>query len=186
MMVFPGPIMPWSNNPSLELRDMYDQVYSYLISSSQYRDTILRVLGQIIVAKDMAPHMDNTGSPANANRIATTLGLKRDAVLRAIADVRMMLEVEDTNIKIQDPTFYDFLLDRSRSKDLSVDLIDASLTLQFAAPIRNLFGARGICTMSSATTLRNDTFDSISFLDGLPWSDYALEQQPITRATGHV
>jgi len=172
MMVFPGPIMPWSNNPSLELRDMYDQVYSYLISSSQYRDTILRVLGQIIVAKDMAPHMDNA---ANADRIATTLGLKRDAVLRAIADVRMVLEVEDANIKIQDPTFYDFLLDRSRSKDLFVDLNDASLTLQFAAPIRNLFGARGMCTMSSATALRNDTFDSISFLDGLPWSDYALE-----------
>jgi len=75
---------------------MYDRVYSHLISSSPHRDTILRVLGQIIIAKDMSPHVDAIGSPENTthpDRIEMILGLERGAVLRALADVRMMPEV---------------------------------------------------------------------------------------------
>ena len=140
----------------LTLRDMYDQVYSHLISSSQHRNTILQVLGQIIIAKDMSPHMDIIGSPANAthpDRIETILGLEPGAVLQAISDVRMTLEVGDTNIKIQDPNFQDFLLDYSRSKGLYVDLNHARFTLQLAAPIRKVFGAQGTCTILSVYSL---------------------------------
>ena len=160
---------------------MYDQVYSHFIRSSQHRDTILRVLGQIIIAKDMSPHMNVIGFPANTthpDRIAMTLGLERGAVLRAISDVRMTPEVGRADIKIQDPTFQDFLLDRSRSKELYVDLDDARLTLQLAAPIRKVFGAQGMCTILYMYSLWNDAhaLHSFSFLQGFPWSKYALEK----------
>jgi len=136
--------MPWCNNPSVKLQDLYDQVYSHLISSSKHQEAILRVLGQIIIATYMPPDMGIIGSPANTTHpswIETILGLERGSTLRVIADVRMMLEVGRTNIKIQDPAFQDFLLDRSRSKDLYVDLNDARLTLQLAI-IRKVFGAQ--------------------------------------------
>jgi len=42
----------------IQLQDMYDKVYSHLISSSQHRDTILQVLGQVIIAKGMPDDMD--------------------------------------------------------------------------------------------------------------------------------
>ena len=67
------------------------------------------------------------------------------------ADVHFNLVLQvgnrDQDIKIQDPGFHDFLLDRSRSKELYVDLDNARLTLQFAAPIRKVFGAEGMRTM---------------------------------------
>jgi len=176
---FPGPTMPWSNNPSLELRDMYDQVYSHLISCSPHRDTMLQVLGQIIIAKDMRPRIDIIGSPANTtppDRIETILGLGRGAVLRAIADVRMTLRVGYTNITIQDQAFQEFLLDSSRSKGLSVDLNDARLTLQLAAPIRKVFGAQGMCMMLSMhslgmTPLIHQAFSRVFPGPDMPWND---------------
>ena len=170
---------------------MYDRVYSHLISSSPHRETILRVLGQIIIAKDMSPHMDVIQFPANtahSDRIAMILGLERGAVLRAIANVRMTPEVGHADIKIRNPTFQDFLLDRSRSKDLFVDLNDARLTLQLAAPIRKVFGAQGTCTILPMYSLWNDAhaLHPFSFLQRLPWSKYALEQQFIDTAAGYV
>ena len=168
---------------------MYDRVYSHLISSSPHRDTILRVLGQIIIAKDMSPHMDAIGSPANTthpDRIEMILGLERGAVLRALADVRMMPEVDHTEIKIQDSNFKDFLLDRYRSKDLFVDLNNARLTVQLAAPIRQVFGAQGTCTMLSMCSLSNENLHSFSFLQRLPWSKYALERKFVDTVAGYV
>jgi len=127
-----------------------------ILSAAQHiRTPSSESLGSII-AKDMSLHMDVIRFPANTthpDRIAMILGLERHAVLRAIADVRMMPEVGHTDIKIQDPTFQDFLLDRSRSKELYVDLDDARLTLQLAAPIRKVFGAQGVCMILSMYSL---------------------------------
>jgi len=71
--------------------------------------------------------------------------LKSGDIARIVADLRLVLQVgeRDQDIKILDPAFRDFLLDPLRSKQIFVDLDEARLTLQFAAPIRKLFGAQG-------------------------------------------
>jgi len=146
--VFPGPQMPWHTNSSLQLQDMYDQVYFHLIGMSHHRTTILQVLGQCLFSDVMDPDLKIIGSPASATspkRIETRLGLERGTISRILAPIHVLLDLGtgDRNIKFRDPSFRSFLLEQSRSQELFLDLDDARLTLKFAAPIRKAFGARG-------------------------------------------
>jgi len=136
--VFPGPLMPWSNNPSLKLQDMYDQVYSHLISSSQHRDTILQILGQVIIAKDIPRHVDPIAS--SPKQIAAILGLECDLVMEIAAEFRSLLASgnENTNIKIRQVSFLEFLLDSSRSQELYIDVDGALHILQHAPTLRTI------------------------------------------------
>jgi len=141
--------MPWHTNSSLQLQDMYDRVYSHLIGTSRHRDAILQVLGQCLVAEGMNSDVDNLGTPANTsspNRIETILGLEHGSIPQLLADISLLLEVgdRDQDIKIRDPLFRSFLLDRARSQGLFLDLDGVRLTLRFAAPIRKAFGAEGM------------------------------------------
>jgi len=178
---------------AIDLQAAHDCLYSHLVGTLQNRDLILRVVGQVMVAEGMPSDVDIIGSPANTSspdRLEVILGLEQGDIARIVGDVRLVLQVGDPeqDIKIQDPAFHDFLLDRSRSRELYVDLDDARLTLQLAAPIRKVFGAQGVCMILSMYSLWNDahTLHSFSFLQGLPWSKYALEQQFIDTATGYV
>ena len=113
---------------------MYDRVYSHLIINSPHRDTILQVLGQVIVTKDMPPDMDAIGIPANFSSprsIAAILGLKPDLVMQLVTNFRSLLEVGDeyTNMTIRQPSFSEFLLDSSRSQELCIDINDTLLIL---------------------------------------------------------
>jgi len=139
---------------AINVQAAHDCLYSHLVGTSQHRDTILRVLGQVMVAEGMPSDVDIIGSLANTSspdRVGVILGLEPGDITRIFADVRfhLVLQVgnQDQDIKIQDPAFQDFLLDRSRSKELYVDLDDARLTLQLAAPIRKVFGTQGMCIM---------------------------------------
>jgi len=137
-----------SNEFAVNLEDSYDCLCSHLINTSKNRDTILQVLGQCLASEGMNSDVDIIGSPANTsspNRIEMILGLKHGTVSRILADLCLVLEVGnvDQDIKICDPLFRGFLLNRSRSQGLFIDLNDAKLILKFAAPIRKLFGARG-------------------------------------------
>ena len=172
---------------AIDLMAAHDCLYFHLVGMAQDRDTALQILGQVMVAEDMPSDVDIIGSPANTSshdRVEIILGLEDGGIRRIFTDVRFNLVLQvgnrDQDIKIQDPAFRDFLRDRSRSKELYVDLDDARFTLQFVAPIRKVFGAQGMCLMLSVTALRNVSFDSISFLGGLPWFNYALERKPIT------
>ena len=140
--------MPWNNNSSIPLQDIYDQVYSHLIINSPYRDTILQVLGQVIVAKDIPPDVDVIGIPANFSSprwITAILGLKRDLVMRLIAEFHSLLEArdEDSDITIRQPSFLEFLLDSSRSQELCIDINDALLILR-RTPLRTIFVTEGM------------------------------------------
>jgi len=138
-----------SNEFPVNLEDVYDRLFSHLIGTLRYRDTILQVLGQCLVSKDMNSNVDIIGTPANTsspNRIETILGLKHGSIPPLLVDIHMLVGVGDSgqDIKIHDPSFPSFLLDRSRSQGLFVDLDDARLTLKLAAPIRKVFGAQGM------------------------------------------
>jgi len=141
--------MPWNGNRSLQLQDMYDKVYSHLISASGYRDTILQVLGQCVISEDMNSDLDILGTPANTsspNRIEMILGLEHGTIQKILKDIYLLVEVAnaENDIKINNSSFRGFLLDQSRSQGLFLDLDSARLTLKFAAPIRKVFGAQGM------------------------------------------
>ena len=125
--VFPGPQMPWNKNASLQLQDMYDQVYSYLIGTSRDRETILQILGQVIIAQPVPLEVRSADPPPNyssPNWITAILDLEQGRVMEIITELHLLLEVEngDDEIKIRHPAFLEFLLDRTRSQDLFVDL----------------------------------------------------------------
>jgi len=140
--------MPWNENSTLQLQDMHDRVYYHLIRTSKHQETILEILGQCLFSESMDSDMDITSGPASTspNRIETLLGLEKGTIPQILADTSLLLEVGDgdQDIKICDPLFRSFLLDRSRSQELFRDLEDARLVLKFAAPIRKAFGARGM------------------------------------------
>jgi len=146
--VFPGPNMPWNENSSIQLQDMYDRVYSHLIINSPHRDIILQILGQVIVANDMQPNVDAIGISANSpspKRVATILGLAHDLVMQLVTEFHLIPEGGDerTDIRIQ-PSFLRFLLDPSRSQELSIDVNDALLILRHAPTLRTIFDTEGM------------------------------------------
>ena len=137
------------NEPVANVEDMHDSLFSHLIGTSKHRDTILQVLGQALVSESMAPDVDILDTPANTSsptRIAVILGIEASAIPVILADIRLLVEVGmgDQDIKINDPLLRNFLLEQSRSHGLFIDLDDARLTLKFAAPIRKIFGAKGV------------------------------------------
>jgi len=126
----------------------HDCLYSHLISTSQDPDAVLRILGQVIVAEGMPSDVDIIGSPANtssSDRIEAILELGRGDIARIVGDLRLMLQVgsTDQDIKILDPIFRDFLLDRSRSQRISIDINDALLILRHGL-LRVTFETKGM------------------------------------------
>jgi len=137
--------MPWNENPSLQLQDMYDQVYSHLIGTSKLRETIVQILGQVIVAKSMSSDVDIFGTPANSlspKRLTKIFGLEDGDLGRVIEEIPWMLELRDKVVRIQDPSFLEFLLDRSRSRELFVDPEEARMALRQAS-IKWIFNNKG-------------------------------------------
>jgi len=139
-----------SNEFAVDVGGAHDCLCSHLIGTSKHRDKILQVLGQCLVSEGMVSDVDIAGTSANTsspNRIETILRLEHGVIPRLLADIDLLVEVEvgngEQNIKIHDH-LRDFLLDRSRSRELYLDLDDARLTLKFAAPIRKAFGAEGM------------------------------------------
>ena len=141
--------MPWNRNSSLQLQDMYDQVYSYLTGAWKDRDTTLRILGQVIIAQGLPPDITSIGPPSNSSSskwIAALLDLEHGRVMQIVTELRLLLNVEnrDKDIRIRHPSFLDFLLDRTRSQDLFVDLDEARLVSRDApAIIRWIFITKG-------------------------------------------
>jgi len=135
--------------PQLQDNSIFDWVYPHVVFNSNYRDLVLGILGQVIITNSMPLDVDVFGTPANSsspNRIENILGLERGTVTRALADLDLTHEPlhEDQDIKIRYPAFLDFLLDRSRSQQLFVDIKNARLTLQFASQVASVFSVESV------------------------------------------
>ena len=118
---------------------MYAQVYSYLTVGWTDRDTTLRILGQVVIA-----HPSKFSSP---KWIAAVLDLEHDCVMQIVTKLHMFLKIDngDKDIRIRHPSFLEFLLDRTRSQDLFVDLDEARLALQDSpAIIKRIFNTEGM------------------------------------------
>jgi len=133
---------------AIDLQAAHDHLYSNLIGTSQDRDTILQILGQVIIAKDIPPDMDIVGinvNPSSPEWIAAILGLECDLVMQLIKEIPLLLESEDkfSDIKIHQLSFIEFLLDPSRSQELSIDVNDALVILRHAL-LRMIFDTEGM------------------------------------------
>jgi len=123
-----------SKDFAVNTEDAHVSLFSHLILTSQHRDTILQILGQMVLAKSMPSDVDIFGTPANSlspKRLTSIFGLEDGKIRSVIADIRLMIELgdEDQNIRIRHTSFLRFLLDRSRSRELFVDVNEARLTL---------------------------------------------------------
>jgi len=132
--------MSWNKNSLLQLQDVHDQACSSLISAQGDQNTALRILGQVIIAQGLPPDVTTICPPPNPsspNWIAAILGLEQRRVMQIVTKFHLLLEVEngDEDIKIRHPSFLEFLLDRTRSQDLFVDLDEARLVPRDAPAI---------------------------------------------------
>lgn len=133
---------------SVPLEGAYEAVYSHILRTSIHRDTILLVIGQILIAEGMPSHVDQFGTPANAtspHRIEKILRLEPGEVSLALADAHLLFQPWscDEDIKIRHAIIGTFLVDRSKSRDLYVNLDYARFIRDVEAHIRREFGAQG-------------------------------------------
>jgi len=113
-----------------------DFLYTHITSNANHQKDILKVLGQMLIARDMPNSVDEFGSPANSSspmRLEAILGLQPGDIRRILTDMHSLLKfgtnLED--IKLLHASFPDFLMDRSRSNSFSVDL-DGARTIREA------------------------------------------------------
>jgi len=121
-----------------------DFLYTYITTNANHRQSILRALGQLIIARDMASGVDILGSPTNSGspkRLEAILNLHPGDIRRILTDMHSLLKIgtDWEDIKLFHASFPDFLLDKSRSKDFSVDLGAARVTLEVSLRIRAIF-----------------------------------------------
>jgi len=129
-----------SNEFAINVEDLRDTLFSYLVTSSfEHRDTTLRILGQVIVA-GLPPDLNTSSSPPNSSSpqwIAGILCLDSRVVMKIVTELHLLLEVgkADEDIRIRHESFVEFLLDRTRSQDLFLDLDGARIVLRDVAAI---------------------------------------------------
>ena len=113
-----------------------DFLYTHITSNANHQKDILKVLGQMLIARDMPNSVDDFGSPANSSspmRLEAILGLQPGDIRRILTDMHSLLKIGTNleDIKLLHASFPDFLMDRSRSNSFSVDL-DGARTIREA------------------------------------------------------
>ena len=121
-----------------------DFLYTYITTNANHRQDILKVLGQLLIARDMPSEDDILRSPANSRspkRLEAILGLYPGDIRRILTDMHSLLKIgsNSDDIKILHASFPDFLLDKSRSQDFSVDLEEARVTREVSLGVRAIF-----------------------------------------------
>jgi len=123
-----------------------DFLYTHITANANSPHDVLKVLGQLLIARDMPRKDDILGSPANSSspkRLESILGLKPGDICRIHNDMHSLLKIGNNqeDIRILHASFPDFLLDPLRSKGFSVNLEEARIEL-------GLGYIRAICSSS--------------------------------------
>jgi len=111
-----------------------DFLYTYITANANNQHDILKVLGQLLIARDMPSNVDILGSPANSSspkRLEVILGLNPGDIRRVLTDMHSLLKIGNNNedIKILHASFPDFLFDPFRSKTFVVNIAEARIEL---------------------------------------------------------
>jgi len=122
-----------------------DFLYTHITSNANHQQDILKVLGQMLIAREMDNKKDIFGSPANSSsprRLEVILGLRPGDVRRILTDMHSLLKIgsNSEDIRLLHASFPDFLLDPSRSGDFAVDLNAAHAIRNANVAVRTSFG----------------------------------------------
>jgi len=107
-----------------------DQLYTHIVHSVpvKNRAKVLKILGQLIVIRDLTEQQDIIGVLSKCSRIEQILGLRDGDVNRLLRTLHSVIEVGD-DLKLLHTSFPDFLLDRSRSIEFFIDTADCRTVL---------------------------------------------------------
>jgi len=107
-----------------------DQLYTHIVHSvpAKHRAEVLKILGQLILIRDMDGQQDIFGVLLKSPRIEQILGLRDGDVKRLLRTLHSVIDVGD-NLKLLHASFPDFLLDPSRSIDFFVDIAECRTVL---------------------------------------------------------
>jgi len=148
-----------------------DQLYALIVRCAKHRATVLQILGQLILAKEMTNEQDILGSSRNSisrRRVEAVLSLRDGDTIRVLNSMHSLIDVGD-NLKLLHASFADFLLDPSRSKEFAVDIGEARKTLGLAY-IQNICNINCTCFSLHHGWYLFDTFLTSTLLLQLrPW-----------------
>jgi len=107
-----------------------DQLYTHIVHSVpvKHRAEVLKILGQLIVIRDLTEQQDIFGVLSKSSRIEQILGLRDGDVKRLLRTLHSVIDVGD-DLKLLHASFPDFLLDPSRSMDFFVDIAECRTVL---------------------------------------------------------
>jgi len=110
-----------------------DQLYTHIVHSVpvKHRAEVLRILGQLIVVRDLTAQQDIIGVLSKSSRIEKILCLRNGDVKRLLRTLHSVIDVGD-DLKLLHASFPDFLLDPSRSVDFFVDVVESRMMLGLA------------------------------------------------------
>jgi len=119
-----------------------DQLYTHIVHSvpAKHRAEVMKILGQLIVIRDLSEQQDIFGVLSKPSRIEQILGLRDGDVKRLLRTLHSVIDVGD-DLKLLHASFPDFLLDPSRSMDFFVDIAECHTVLGLAY-------IQGICNPS--------------------------------------
>jgi len=120
----------------VNVEDAYIRRYSYTINSLQHRDTVIDILGQVIIAEsisgssevDVFGYPSNSSSPSRIDRILCLQSGDTGTFLNDLCPL-LLIGDEHQNIKIRSGSFVDFLLGRYRSQVPLVNVEEARAVL---------------------------------------------------------
>jgi len=110
-----------------------DQLYTHIVHSVpvKHRAEVMKILGQLIVIRDLTEQHDILGVLSKSSRIEQILGLREGDVKRLLRTLYSVIDVGD-DLKLLHASFPDFLLDPSRSMNLFVDVTESRMMLGLA------------------------------------------------------
>ena len=110
-----------------------DQLYTHIVHSVpvKHRAEAMRILGQLIIIRDLTEQQDIIGVLSKSSRIEQILGLRDGDVKRLLRTLHSVIDVGD-DLKLLHASFPDFLLDSSRSTDFFIDVEESRVMLGLA------------------------------------------------------
>ena len=110
-----------------------DQLYTLIVHSvpTKHRTDVLRILGQLIVVRDLDGEQDIIGALSTSSRIESILGLRNGDVKRLLRTLHSVIDVGH-DLKLLHASFSEFLLDPSRSMDFIIDVAESRTMLGLA------------------------------------------------------
>jgi len=156
-----------------------DQLYTHIVHSvpAKHHAEVLRILGQLIIVRQLTGQRDIIGVLSKSSRIESILGLRDGDMGRLLRTLHSVIDVGD-DLKLLHASFPEFLLDPSRSMDFFIDI----------AKYRMMLGLAYIRAICNPSCMCNCNFKAYSdFLWYYIFNSHSQSQLPLAQSKqGHL